>query len=278
MIIANDATVKAGAFFPMTTKKVLARAADRHGRIGCRWSTWSIRPACFCRCRKTSFPTRTTSAASFATTPCISAAGSSQIAAIMGNCVAGGGYLPVLCDKLLMTEGSGPVSGRAGAGEKRDRPGGSQRGTGRRADARRRSAARSTIREPDDDACLGRIRGWLSSAVRPTRTSPRRHSPGTQAQAARPTCGRRLRRGRVRIRARTTKSATCCDCIVDRRQLRRVQGRVRRRRWSAARRGSAAFPSASSPISITARSRPTAAISSAACCTSTAPTRPLASS
>ena len=30
-----------------------------------------------------------------------------QIAAIMGNCVAGGGYLPVLCDKLIMTEGSG---------------------------------------------------------------------------------------------------------------------------------------------------------------------------
>jgi acetyl-CoA carboxylase carboxyltransferase component len=37
----------------------------------------------------------------------LSAAGISQYAAIMGNCVAGGGYLPVLCDKLLMTEGSG---------------------------------------------------------------------------------------------------------------------------------------------------------------------------
>ena len=37
----------------------------------------------------------------------ISAAGIPQFAAILGNCVAGGGYLPVLCDKLLMTEGSG---------------------------------------------------------------------------------------------------------------------------------------------------------------------------
>ena len=37
----------------------------------------------------------------------ISAAGVPQFAAILGNCVAGGGYLPVLCDKLLMTEGSG---------------------------------------------------------------------------------------------------------------------------------------------------------------------------
>jgi 3-methylcrotonyl-CoA carboxylase beta subunit len=45
-----------------------------------------------------------------------------QIAAIMGNCVAGGGYLPVLCDKLLMTEGSGPVPRRAGAGEGGHRP------------------------------------------------------------------------------------------------------------------------------------------------------------
>src|SRR5204862_8350 len=37
----------------------------------------------------------------------ISAAGIPQFAAIMGNCVAGGAYLPVLCDKILMTEGSG---------------------------------------------------------------------------------------------------------------------------------------------------------------------------
>ena len=37
----------------------------------------------------------------------ISAAGLPQFAAIMGNCVAGGAYLPVLCDKILMTEGSG---------------------------------------------------------------------------------------------------------------------------------------------------------------------------
>ena len=37
----------------------------------------------------------------------ISAAGIPQFAAIMGNCVAGGAYLPVLCDKMLMTEGSG---------------------------------------------------------------------------------------------------------------------------------------------------------------------------
>src|SRR5437588_12343759 len=37
----------------------------------------------------------------------ISAAGIPQFAAIMGNCVAGGAYLPVLCDKVLMTEGSG---------------------------------------------------------------------------------------------------------------------------------------------------------------------------
>src|SRR5437588_4881939 len=52
----------------------------------------------------------------------ISAAGIPQFAAIMGNCVAGGGYLPVLCDKLLMTEGSGlylagPVIVKAAIGQ-----------------------------------------------------------------------------------------------------------------------------------------------------------------
>ena len=157
MIIANDATVKAGAFFPMTAQEGAAGPADRLRRIGCRSSISSIRPASFCRCRTTCFPTRTISAASFATTPSSPRPGIPQFAAIMGNCVAGGGYLPVLCDKLLMTEGSGlylagPALVKSAIGQEvsHEELGG----------AAMHAQISGTIdyREPDDDACLARLR------------------------------------------------------------------------------------------------------------------------
>jgi hypothetical protein len=68
MIIANDATVKAGAFFPMTCKKII-RAQHIARQAGCPWSIWSIPPASSCRSRRTSSPTPTTSGASFTSTP-----------------------------------------------------------------------------------------------------------------------------------------------------------------------------------------------------------------
>src|SRR4051794_31639365 len=87
----------------------------------------------------------------------ISAAGVPQYAAILGNCVAGGGYLPVLCDKLLMTEGSGlylagPALVKAAIGQvvNHEELGG----------ARMHAAVSGTIdfREPDDADCLQRLR------------------------------------------------------------------------------------------------------------------------
>jgi acetyl-CoA carboxylase carboxyltransferase component len=63
MVVANDATVKAGAFFPMTAKKVLrAQTIAMENRIP------TIYLACFCPCRRTYFPTPMILAASFATT------------------------------------------------------------------------------------------------------------------------------------------------------------------------------------------------------------------
>src|SRR5947209_6259205 len=84
-------------------------------------------------------------------------AGVPQFAAIMGNCVAGGGYLPVLCDKLLMTEGSGlylagPALVKAAIGQtvSHEELGG----------AKMHAAVSGTIdfREKDDDACLEKLR------------------------------------------------------------------------------------------------------------------------
>src|SRR5205807_6058228 len=80
-----------------------------------------------------------------------------QIAAIMGMCVAGGGYLPVMCDHVLMTDGSGlflagPALVQAAIGQKvsAEELGG----------AAMHSAISGTVdfREPNDEACIGRIR------------------------------------------------------------------------------------------------------------------------
>ena len=107
-----------------------------------------------------------------------------QFAAIMGNCVAGGGYLPVLCDKLLMTEGSGlylagPALVKAAIGQtvSHEDLGG----------AAMHAAVSGTIdfREPDDEACLERLRRLVGAAAAGRR--PRRARPSRRA-GRRPTC------------------------------------------------------------------------------------------
>ncbi|HEY2714518.1 MAG TPA: acyl-CoA carboxylase subunit beta [Chthoniobacterales bacterium] len=106
MIIANDATVKAGAFFPQTAKKLI-----RAQRIAFECALPLIylvdSSGVFLPMQDEIFPDEDDFGRIFRNNSVISAAGIPQFAAIMGNCVAGGAYLPVLCDKILMTEGSG---------------------------------------------------------------------------------------------------------------------------------------------------------------------------
>jgi 3-methylcrotonyl-CoA carboxylase beta subunit len=106
MIIANDATVKAGAFFPQTAKKVI-----RAQRIAFECSLPIVylvdSAGVFLPMQDEIFPDEDDFGRIFRNNSVISAAGIPQFAAIMGNCVAGGAYLPVLCDKILMTKGSG---------------------------------------------------------------------------------------------------------------------------------------------------------------------------
>src|SRR5438067_12057147 len=106
MIIANDATVKAGAFFPATVKKLL-----RAQRIAFECSLPIIylvdSAGVFLPMQDEIFPDEDDFGRIFRNNSVISAAGIPQFAAIMGNCVAGGAYLPVICDKILMTKGSG---------------------------------------------------------------------------------------------------------------------------------------------------------------------------
>lgn len=156
MIIANDATVKAGAFFPMTCKKVLrAQRIAMQCRIPLLYLVDSA--GVFLPLQDEIFPDEDDFGRIFRNNAVISAAGIPQLAAIMGNCVAGGGYLPVLCDKLIMTEGSGlylagPALVKSAIGQEysSEELGG----------AEMHASISGTIdyREPDDAAALRRVR------------------------------------------------------------------------------------------------------------------------
>ncbi|QJW99481.1 acyl-CoA carboxylase subunit beta [Frigoriglobus tundricola] len=167
MVIANDATVKAGAFFPMTCKKVLrAQRIATENRLPLVYLVDSA--GVFLPLQDEVFPDEDDFGRIFRNNAVISAAGIPQFAAIMGNCVAGGGYLPVLCDTLLMTEGSGlylagPALVKAAIGQVVD----SETLGG----AKMHAAVSGTIdyREPTDDACIERLRRLIEMLPADTR-------------------------------------------------------------------------------------------------------------
>jgi len=106
MVIANDATVKAGAFFPLTAKKVIrAQNIAIENRIPTIYLVDSA--GVFLPLQEDVFPDTDDFGRVFRNNAVMSALGIRQITAIMGMCVAGGAYLPVMCDHILMTEGSG---------------------------------------------------------------------------------------------------------------------------------------------------------------------------
>jgi len=156
MIIANDATVKAGAFFPMTSKKVIrAQNIALENRVPTIYLVDSA--GVFLPLQEDVFPDTDDFGRVFRNNAVMSALGIPQIAAIMGMCVAGGGYLPVMCDHVLMTDGSGlflagPALVQAAIGQKysAEELGG----------AEMHAAISGTVdyREPNDEACIARIR------------------------------------------------------------------------------------------------------------------------
>jgi 3-methylcrotonyl-CoA carboxylase beta subunit len=159
MIIANDATVKAGAFFPMTAKKVIrAQNIAIENHIPTIYLVDSA--GVFLPLQEDVFPDTDDFGRVFRNNAVMSAMGIPQIAAIMGMCVAGGGYLPVMCDHVLMTDGSGlflagPALVQAAIGQKvsAEELGG----------AAMHSAISGTVdfREPTDDACIARIKSII---------------------------------------------------------------------------------------------------------------------
>ncbi|MBM4111574.1 MAG: acyl-CoA carboxylase subunit beta [Phycisphaerae bacterium] len=161
MVVANDATVKAGAFFPMTCKKIIrAQWIAERARLPLLYLVDSA--GVFLPLQEDVFPDTDDFGRIFRNNAVISAQGIPQYAAIMGNCVAGGGYLPVMCDTLLMTEGSGlylagPALVKASIGQEvsSEELGG----------ASMHAAVSGTIdfKEKDDPACIERLRRLMQA-------------------------------------------------------------------------------------------------------------------
>ena len=159
MIIANDATVKAGAFFPMTAKKVLrAQTIALENRIPTLYLVDSA--GVFLPLQEDVFPDTDDFGRVFRNNAVMSSLGVPQITAIMGMCVAGGAYLPVMTDTVLMTEGSGlflagPSLVQAAIGQKTEAEelGG----------ASMHSEISGTVdfKEPNDHLCLARLRSLV---------------------------------------------------------------------------------------------------------------------
>lgn len=183
MVIANDATVKAGAFFPMTCKKIIrAQTVALEANLPLIYLVDSA--GVFLPLQEDVFPDTDDFGRIFYLNSVISAAGVPQIAAIMGYCVAGGGYLPVLCDTLLMTEGSGlylagPALVKAAIGQEvsDEELGG----------AEMHAAISGTIdfKEADDEACLERVRSLVSKR-RDEETERRRDEETRAGRSASP--------------------------------------------------------------------------------------------
>jgi 3-methylcrotonyl-CoA carboxylase beta subunit len=159
MIVANDATVKAGAFFPMTAKKVLrAQTIAMENRIPTLYLVDSA--GVFLPLQEDVFPDTDDFGRVFRNNAVMSSLGVPQITAIMGMCVAGGAYLPVMTDTVLMTEGSGlflagPSLVQAAIGQKT--------GAEELGGASMHAEISGTVdfKEPNDHLCLARLRSLV---------------------------------------------------------------------------------------------------------------------
>ncbi len=159
MIVANDATVKAGAFFPMTAKKVLrAQTIALENRIPTLYLVDSS--GVFLPLQEDVFPDADDFGRVFRNNAVMSSLGVPQITAIMGMCVAGGAYLPVMTDTVLMTEGSGlflagPSLVQAAIGQKT--------GAEELGGAAMHTEISGTVdfKEKDDASCIARLRSLV---------------------------------------------------------------------------------------------------------------------
>ena len=250
VIVANDATVKGGTYYPMTVKKHLrAQEVALHNRLPCIYLVDS--GGAFLPLQDEVFPDREHFGRIFFNQATMSAQGIPQIAAVMGSCTAGGAYVPAMSDECVIVREQGtiflggPPLVKAATGEEvsaEDLGGGDlhSRTQRRHRPPRRRRRARAGDRARD-----------------------RRHAAGARAvavaadgrRAARPRPGLDLRR-RPRRRAQALRPARADRAARRRQPLPRVQGALRHRRSSAASPACTATRSASWPTTASSSASP----------------------
>jgi len=179
MVVANDATVKAGAWFPITLKKILrAQEIALENRLPLVYLVDSA--GVFLPLQDEIFPDKEHFGRVFYNNARLSAAGIYQIAAIMGPCVAGGAYLPIMSDEALIVEKTGsiflagPALVRAAIGEPID--------TEALGGAEVQSDISMVVddRFPDDASCIRAIRTRIGQLAAPSR------APFDRIEAAEP--------------------------------------------------------------------------------------------
>jgi acetyl-CoA carboxylase carboxyltransferase component len=108
VVVANDATVKGGSYFPLTVKKHLrAQEVAAQNRLPCIYLVDS--GGAFLPLQDEVFPDREHFGRIFFNQARLSAAGIPQIAAVMGSCTAGGAYVPAMSDETVIVKGTGTI-------------------------------------------------------------------------------------------------------------------------------------------------------------------------
>lgn len=166
MVVANDSTIKAGAFCPMTSKKVLrAQRVAMENKLPLVYLVDSA--GVFLPLQDEVFPDKDDFGKVFDYAARISAMAIPQIAAVMGLCVAGGAYLPVMCDHVLMTEGSGMYLAAAALAKAAKTTAGdvtNEEIGGARVHAEKSGTADYVLK--DDAACIEKIRELVGMMAR----------------------------------------------------------------------------------------------------------------
>lgn len=188
VVVANDATVKAGAWFPITCKKVLrAQEIALENRLPIVYLVDSA--GVFLPLQDEIFPDKEHFGRAFYNNARLSAAGVFQIAAIMGSCVAGGAYLPIMSDESHIVEGTGSIflAGahlvKAAIGETIDNQalGG--------AEVQCDISGIVDHRHPDDRACLAKIRRQIEQLTPGDTTPFARRDPSPPRHDSATLCG-----------------------------------------------------------------------------------------
>jgi 3-methylcrotonyl-CoA carboxylase beta subunit len=176
VVVANDATVKAGAWFPLTCKKVLrAQEIALENRLPIVYLVDSA--GVFLPLQDEIFPDKEHFGRAFYNNARLSAEGVFQMAAIMGSCVAGGAYLPIMSDEAHIVEGTGsiflagPHLVQAAIGEKID--------TEELGGAVVQCDISGVVdhRHPDDASCLAKIRSQFAQLAEQPRAPFARREP-----------------------------------------------------------------------------------------------------